>query len=142
MKNRPLLNSVFWLLACGLMLSVSTASAKPIAIAHPGVADGSVSGSDLKNMFLNKKTSWSDGSRVVLATQKSGGTHDAFLKAHVGKSPSQFKSFWRKLVFTGKAKLPKAFASDADVISYVKSTQGALGYIDDGTPHDGVKVVK
>lgn len=132
------LNAIFGALL--LTWGLSTAAAAPVAITHPGVADASAG--DLKNIFLNQKTTWGNGDRVVLATLKGGATHEAFMKETVSKTASQFKSYWRKLVFTGKAKLPKAFASEAELVRFVASTPGAVGYIDDATPHDGVKVVR
>jgi ABC-type phosphate transport system substrate-binding protein len=32
-------------------------------------------------------------------------------------------------VFTGKGSMPKSFASDAEVVKYVSTTKGAIGYV-------------
>jgi ABC-type phosphate transport system substrate-binding protein len=37
--------------------------------------------------------------------------------------------------------MPAAFDTEADVVTHVSRTPGAIGYIDDGTPHDEVKVI-
>ena len=66
----------------------------------------------------------------------------SFLKKYVGKSSSEFKNFWNKILFTGAGVPPTPFNSEADMVEYVKKTKGAIGYIDSSTPHSGVKTVK
>ena len=64
------------------------------------------------------------------------------LKEFVKKSPSQFGSFWKKAVFTGAGKPPKSFKTEADLIRYVTSSPGSIGYIDASTLHEGVLVLQ
>ncbi|MDP5135755.1 phosphate ABC transporter substrate-binding protein [Rheinheimera baltica] len=59
----------------------------------------------------------------------------------VGRSSSQLKAYWSKLVFTGKGNPPKELASDADVVSFVGSNEYAIGYIDAANVTDQVKVI-
>ena len=54
---------------------------------------------------------------------KSGAVHEAFLKEYVGKTDSALITYYRSLVFTGKGLMPKAFASDAEVVSFVGKTK-------------------
>ena len=44
-------------------------------------------------------------------------------------------------MFSGKGKPPKELGSDADVINFVSSNPGAIGYIDAGSVNESVKVV-
>ncbi len=94
---------------------------------------GELSKANLKKMYLGKMKSWPDGSKVVLTVLKSGDDHKAFLKGKVGKSESQFKSYWKKKVFTGKGVMPKNFASDTDLLSFIASNPGAIGYVSEGS---------
>ena len=41
----------------------------------------------------------------AVETPQEGEVYAKFLKDNVGKTPSQYKSFWKKLVFTGKGSL-------------------------------------
>jgi len=73
---------------------------------------------------------------------KGGPTHEAFLKEYLGKNDAALQAFYRSLVFTGKGSMPKALASDADVVAYVAKTKGAVGYVSAGASTDGVKTLQ
>jgi hypothetical protein len=64
---------------------------------------------------------------------KSGAVHEAFLKDYVGKTDSALETYYRSLVFTGKAPMPKTLATDAEVVGFVEKTKGTIGYVASGT---------
>jgi ABC-type phosphate transport system substrate-binding protein len=101
-------------------------------IANSSVRASAVSADELKGVFLGTKTSLSDGSHVEPVLLKSGAVHEAFLREYVGKTDSALITYYRSLVFTGKGTMPKAFASDAEVVSFVGKTKGAIGYVGTG----------
>ena len=126
----------------GLVLMLAgLAGAAPIVIANPGVPEDALAARAVQDIFLGKSGTWSDGSRVSLTMLKGGDLSDAFLKANVKKSHKQFATFWKKAVFSGTGEMPAAFDTEAELVAHVASTPGAVGYIDDATPHDGVKVL-
>jgi hypothetical protein len=108
-------------------------------IANPSVGASDISSDELKRVFLITKSSLSDGSHVEPVLEKGGGAHEAFLKEYLGKTDAALNTYYRSLVFTGKGAMPKTFATDAEVISYVAKTKGAVGYIAAGTQAAGVK---
>ena len=59
----------------------------------------------------------------------------------MGKSGSQYKAFWSKLVFTGKGKPPKEMSGDAAVIAAVSANPDAIGYVSASAVTDAVKVI-
>jgi hypothetical protein len=61
------------------------------------------------------------------------------LKEYLGKTDAALSTYYRSLVFTGKGAIPKTFSSDAEVVSYVAKTKGAVGYVAASTPSAGVK---
>jgi hypothetical protein len=131
-----------YLLLAMLAISVAAATAADIkVIANSSVGATSVSSDELKGVFLATKSSLSDGSHVEPVLLKSGASHEAFLKDYVGKSDSALETYYRSLVFTGKGSMPKAFATDAEVVAYVEKTKGAIGYVAAGTSTGGAKVL-
>jgi ABC-type phosphate transport system substrate-binding protein len=108
-------------------------------IANPSVGASDISSDELKRVFLITKSSLADGSHVEPVLEKSGPSHEAFLKEYLGKSDGALTTYYRSLVFTGKGAMPKSFASDAEVVLYVAKTKGAIGYIGAGTAATGVK---
>ena len=110
------------------------------AIANNSVTATSISASDLKDVFLLDKDSLG-GSHVEPVLQNSGATHEAFLKEFVGKQNSVLQAYYRSLVFTGKASMPKVTAADAEAVAYVARTKGAVGYVSAAASTEGVKVL-
>ncbi len=112
-----------------------------IIIANKDVPNDSIDGGDLKKIFIAKKSEWDNGSNIDFVTLQGGEVHKAFLKTYVSKSPSQFQRYFRTLVFTGKGTAPQAFSTEAEVVGYVSSTSGAIGYVSAGTSTGSAKVL-
>jgi len=127
--------------ACTVLIApLHVLAAEVKVIANPSVSAGSVSSGDIQAVFLLDKDSLA-GSHVEPVLEKGGAAHEAFLKSYLGKSDAALQAFYRSLVFTGKASMPKTVASDAEVVAYVAKTKGAIGYVSTGAVADGVKTL-
>lgn len=111
-------------------------------IANSSVGASSVSADELKGVFLATKTSLSDGSHVEPVLEKGGATHEAFIKEYLGKTDAALQTYYRSLVFTGKASMPKTLGADSEVVAYVTKTKGAIGYVAAGASTAGVKTLE
>jgi ABC-type phosphate transport system substrate-binding protein len=131
-----------FLLATLLAGAVISPAADFKVIANPSVGASSVSADELKGVFLVTKSSLSDGSHVEPVLLKSGPVHEAFLRDYVGRSDSALETYYRSLVFTGKGSMPKAFATDTEVVAYVEKTKGAIGYVASATSTTSAKVLE
>jgi len=130
------------LFIAGLVLLASLSWAGSVkVVANPSVGASSVSADELKSVFLQEKSSLSDGSHVEPVLQKGGTAHEAFLKDYLDKNDSALQTYYRSLVFTGKGSMPKAVGSDAEVVAYVAKTKGAIGYVSADASASGVKVL-
>lgn len=107
-------------------LLASTLAAEDTLIVHAGVAAASLSEDQAKDLFLGKKSTWDDGSKVVIVVAKGGESLMKFL----GRSPQQFQTSWKKLVFTGKGAMPEQVENDEAVAALVAKTPGAIGWVD------------
>jgi hypothetical protein len=126
--------------AFGMTSPIQAADIK--VIANSSVKADSISADEIKGVFLATKTSLSDGSHVEPVLEKSGATHEAFLKAYLGKTDAALNTYYRSLVFTGKASMPKTLGSDAEMGAYVAKTKGAIGYVSAGSSPAGVKTLE
>jgi len=117
------------------------ASQEVIVIANPKVPVGSLTGDEVKDIFLAKKTQWDNGQKINFVTLKDCDTHRAFLKQYLQKSSSQFERYFRTLVFTGKGSIPKAFDTEEQLVHFVSSTDGAIGYVSRGANTGSAKVI-
>src|SRR5689334_14351805 len=75
-------------------------------IANPSVSATELSSADLKDIFLETKTSLAGTGHVEPVLAKGGAVHEAFLKACVDKTDAALSTYYRSLVFTGKAAMP------------------------------------
>lgn len=107
---------------------LAASEAADVIIMHPAGRPISLPGSELRAMFLGRRTVWPDGRSVVVVAATAGPGHDG-LMAFLGKSSQQFLNGWKKLMFTGNGTMPKLLASDLEVAAYVAQTPGAIGFI-------------
>ncbi len=112
-----------------------------LIVTNPGTEVASLKKKDIKDIFTGKKTRWNNGGKIVIAILESPGVHKEFLWEFVRKTPSQFRNYWRRKVFTGEGKLPKSFRSEAELVDFVAGTKGAVGYIS-SPAKTRVKVIK
>lgn len=125
-----------------LCLTSSLAFAEVAVIVHPANAN-QISDDDIKRIFLGKNKKFANGDSINAINLKSGdATRTEFERKALGKSSSQVKAYWSKLIFSGKAKPLKELASDGDVLSMVSSTPNAIAYIDASKVDASVKVLK
>lgn len=129
--------AVLWLAVTSFALAADVK-----VIANPSVKASAISSEEIKGVFLETKTSLSDGSRVQPALLKSGAAHEAFVRQYVGKTEVALETYYRSLVFTGRGLIPTALASDAEMVSYVAKTKGAVGYVSVGATVAGVKTLE
>jgi len=134
----------FFLLATALAVfgSLEARAGDIKVIANPSVGASTVSADDLKGVFLQEKSSLSDGSHVAPVLLKGGAAHEAFVKQYLGKTDDALQTYYRSLVFTGKGSMPKMLGSDAEMVAYVAKTKGAIGYVSAGASVEGVKTLE
>lgn len=126
-------------IAAALLFSGSVWAGNVKVIANPGIAASSISANDLKSVFLEEQSSLG-GVHVEPVLSKGGPAHEAFLK-YLDKNDSALQTYYRSLVFTGKGSMPKVVGSDAEIVSYVAKTKGAIGYVSTDASTEGVKTL-
>jgi ABC-type phosphate transport system substrate-binding protein len=130
------------LMLLALLGSWSAAGAQDVVlVANKGVQISEITNNDLRAIFIGTKTRFADGSHAVPVTLKGGAAHEVFLKHYVGEDPEEFRSQWRKVVFTGQGAMPRAFDSESALIEYVAATPGAVGYVSRISSQDNVKLL-
>lgn len=112
-------------------------------VAHPSSASATLGRDQVSKMFLKKAGAWDDGQAVSpVDLPESSPVRAAFSKDVHGRSTSAVKSYWQQRIFSGRDVPPAELGSDADVLAFVKSRPGAIGYVSVGAPEAGVKVLK
>ncbi len=113
-----------------------------VVVANPKVADSSLSDEQIKGIFLGQMKAWPSGVKAeVVILKETSDLHEDFLNKHIGRSAAQFNNTWKQLVFTGKGRMPKEFATEGKLSEYVSATEGAVGYISSGTAKGSAKAI-
>lgn len=98
-----------------------------VFIANKSVPFDQISQKNLAKIFLAKKKKW-DKCSISIAIYVEKNAEKSFLET-IGKSKRQFENYWKKLIFTGKAKEPTKFNDLDSLIDFVAKTPGAISYI-------------
>ena len=108
-------------------------------IVNSSIKVSALSLEQLQRVFLLKSNSLPDGSIVEPVLGTGSPAYELFLKNCLGKSDAALSTYYRSLVFTGRALMPKTLASDSAVVAYGSKTKGAMGYVSSDTKTDGVR---
>ena len=103
----------------------------------------SLSTDDLTRIFLGKKTLWDSGTRIVPAMpEEESAAGEAFLSVTLKKSVSQFRAYWKRLLFSGGGTVPKVFRTSGQLLDFVARQPGAIGVVEASAVDDRVRVLE
>ncbi len=124
-----------------ILLSSAMSYAEVVVIVHPS-NNNSFAKDELEALFMAKKSSFADGSKAtVYYLSADDGNRHQFDEKVLGKSSSQLKAYWSKLVFTGKGTPPPELSNSVEAVAKVAAEPSAIAYVDKTAVKDGVKVV-
>ena len=123
-------------IAAAVLLLALPAMADVVVVVNPKAAESSMTKDQVAQFFLGKSTAMSP-----VDQPESAPIRAEFYKKVTDKEASQVKSLWSKLVFTGKATMPKEAADSAAVKKMVASDPKAIGDIEKSAVDASVKVI-
>ena len=128
-----------------VMLSLAcctAASAQVAVIAHNDVPADSLTKIQLLDFYTGDALSWpaSELDVVVFDLKPKGEVKDAFYQ-YLGRSSSRMKSIWLKRKLAGDGDPPESFQTEEEVVHYVASTPGAVGFVHTSKVNDEVKIL-
>jgi len=123
--------------------SVDAGDVKFKVIVHPKNPVSSVDRDFLRNAYLKKETVWRKDQTIrPIDLPAKSAIRVEFSRAVLKKSPSQLKTYWNQQIFSGKGVPPPEVGSVSDVVSYVLTNPGAVGYIPADADPRGAKVIE
>lgn len=123
-------------------LAASTSFAETSVIVSANNPNAAIDQNLISKIFLGKTKKFPDGTQALPVDQDEGSSvRDEFNKTVLGKSDSQLKSYWSRLIFTGKGTPPSQSGNDAEVKGLVANNPNLIGYIDSASVDSSVKVV-
>jgi len=122
--------------AAAVLMLALPAMAEVVAVVNPKAAESSMTKDQVAQFFLGKSSAY-----TPVDQPDSAPVRAEFYKKVTDKEASQVKALWSKLVFTGKATMPKEVGDSAAVKKAVAADPKAIGYIEKSAVDASVKVV-
>lgn len=123
-------------LCCPLFVNAET-----LVVAADGSNLASLSKSDLRQLYMGN-TSRAGGHKVTLLDMPEGSAlRKSFYNTVAGKNESQLKSYWARMIFTGKGTPPRQVRDPKEMAHTLKSNPQALGYLKEHDLQPGLKVL-
>jgi ABC-type phosphate transport system substrate-binding protein len=131
-------------LLIGLAAQPASAQEGYVVIVNAANPVSSISRDELSRIFLEKTSTWKDGSRALPADLTAGSRVRARFSQEIhGKDTSAIKAYWQKMIFSGRGVPPAELASPAEVIAFVAANRGAVGYVGaDASLGENVKALR
>jgi hypothetical protein len=128
-------NTIKVLALSALLLGATAAAAADIyVIAHPGLK---LSPDEAREAFLGEKQF--AGPQRIVAFDNAAAQAD-FLRKVYDMDVNKYNTIWAKKGFRDGLNPPAVKGSDVEVLSAVRATPGAIGYV--STPPAGVTVIR
>ncbi len=129
--------SVFFLTLCSPALSfagmlVVVAESSPLA---------EMDRHEVRQLYMDNATRFDGHPVTVLDMPEGSQEREAFYQSATGKSASQLKSYWARMIFTGQGMPPRQVKSARDMVQKLKYDPRAVGYVQEADMQEGLRVL-
>jgi len=103
----------------------------------------SITTAQLRRIYSMRQVKWANGVPITVYVLSSNNIiHQKFCKETLRLFPYQLDRIWNKLTFSGMGIAPTPVKNMEELIKAVKSTTGAIGYIENINEVSDVNVLK
>ena len=95
----------------------------------------------IQKVYTGKFISVAGVNVTPVGAKPGSAARNRFLQEYLNQDEEKYTAYWTVRRYIGKGAPPAELASGADVISYVQSTPGAVGYIDEAELKPGMNVI-
>ena len=121
---------ISFLLACCLLLPVA-ALGDVVVVINPKSGVDRLTREEVVNVFLGRFRQLSSGIAAKPADLPPNSAEKAaFHRLLVNKELPEINAYWARLVFSGRTLPPKTANGSDELLAWVASTAGAVGYVD------------
>jgi ABC-type phosphate transport system substrate-binding protein len=132
-------NKIHFFLLTILTSIVNMAAAEIVIIGNDNVPK--IDMATVQKIYLGKFISV-EGVNVTPISFKTGAAQrNEFLKIFMDQDEEKYTAYWTVRRYVGKGTPPNEVETTADVIKFIQSTPGAVGYIDESEIKDSVHIL-
>ncbi len=128
-----------WLLTAGAGWASSEDNF--VLVVHLDNGITTMSPKDAQLIFLSKKRSWPNGKVITVVINENPEIYSTFSQKILKRSTRQYLIFRKKMLFRGQGIPPHSVKTDQEVIDFVASHHGSLGYISQDALTSRVKIL-
>ncbi len=111
-------------------------------IVDPSVKIDTITAEQLERLYLYRADRYPDKVKLVPIDQVTGSAiRRNFTQKILWKTEIEVAEYWSRRMFSGKGRPPRQFDGDDNVIQAVTSNPGTLGYVDNESVDERVKVL-
>ena len=124
-----------------LLMLASAAQAEPVVVVSANSILDALTQDEVRQIFNGQTRRVSGISVKPLDLPPRGSARADFYQQVLGKSAEQMKSYWARMIFTGRGMPPREVSSDQEMIMLVGSNRNFVGYLDASRVTPDLKVV-
>lgn len=96
----------------------------------------------LKKLFLGQRKSFPDGRAAQpLVHEENSEIANHFNLLLLNRNLQQYKSYWARIIFTGKGHPPEEIYNDQEMIARISRNSNAIGYINSSSLNSSVREI-
>lgn len=135
--SRPSLRTL--LLALAGVCGGAPAAGGIVVIGHPGVPE--LDAATLQKIYTGRVIEVNGVSITAVNASAGSPTRNRFLQDYLNQDEDKYTAYWIVRRYVGKGASPRELPRSEDVINFVRSTPGAIGYVDESDVRPGVNVL-
>ena len=130
------------LLACLALLFAGVASAELVVIVNARSGVSAMTRNEVINIFFGRYRQFFNGDEAEpVDLYDTHPDRERFYQALVGKGLSEVNAYWSRQVFSGRMQPPPKVASPEEVLKWVISHPGGIGFVELSKADARVRVV-
>jgi ABC-type phosphate transport system substrate-binding protein len=110
-----------------------------VVIGHAGLSKLDVA--TVQRIYTGKAVEVGGIAVTVVNATNGSDVRNRFLQSYLNQDEDKYTAYWTVRRYIGKGAPPTELKSAADIIRFIQSTPGAIGYIDEAEVTSGVNVL-
>jgi ABC-type phosphate transport system substrate-binding protein len=140
--TRRLLACLLLCAALAVPATLAVAADEVVAVVSARSPVAGLTAAQVGDIFLGKSARFPDGSPATPIDQpEESSVRERFYARYTGRTPSQVKAQWSKIIFTGRGQPPLQAANAAEVKKLIAANPQAIGYVDASQVDGNLRVV-
>ena len=101
-----------------------------VIIVHPQSGVTLLTQQEATNIFMGRQKCFASGLVAMPMEQTQPGVRTQFYRLLLHRAPAEVSAYWARLCFSGQARPPLQAKNSEDVLAFVATHRGAIGFVE------------